>query len=100
MIARFGAGLLALPFGLWLLAAFAAPMGAVALLSVQESSEMFAPLSLVPSGVQYEELLADGFIMRVFFNTLLLGAAVAAACAVLGYPLALWLTRKQREENA
>ncbi|WP_270936649.1 ABC transporter permease subunit [Falsiroseomonas oryzae] len=90
---RTGGGLLALPFGIWLLAAFAAPMGAVALLSVQESSEMFAPLSLVPSGAQYAELFGDPFFMRVFVNTLLLGAAVAACCAVLGYPLALWLTR-------
>ena len=93
MMGRVGSGVLALPFGLWLLAAFAAPMGAVVLLSVQDSSEMFAPLSLVPSGVQYEELFADRFVMRVFGNTLLLGAAVAAASAVLGYPLALWLTR-------
>jgi putative spermidine/putrescine transport system permease protein len=85
--------ILALPFGLWLLLAFAAPMGAVALLSVQASSEMFAPLSLVPSGVQYAELLGDRFYLRVFSNTLLLGAGVAAASAVLGYPLALWLTR-------
>ncbi len=86
-------GLLALPYGLWLLAAFAAPMGAVALLSVQESSEIFAPLSLVPSGVQYAELIGDAFYRRVFFNTLALGAGVALASAVLGYPLALWLTR-------
>jgi putative spermidine/putrescine transport system permease protein len=86
-------GLLALPYGVWLLAAFAAPMGAVALLSVQESSEIFAPLSLVPSGVQYEELLGDAFYLRVILNTLALGAGVAIACAVLGYPLALWLTR-------
>lgn len=87
------AGLLALPYAAWLLLAFAAPMGAVALLSVQESSELFAPLSLVPSGAQYAELLGDAFYRRVFFNTLALGAAVAVACAVLGYPLALWLTR-------
>jgi putative spermidine/putrescine transport system permease protein len=87
------AGLLALPYAVWLLAAFAAPLGAVALLSIQESSEMFAPLSLVPSGAQYGELVGDAFYRRVFLNTLLLGAGVAAACALLGYPLALWLTR-------
>jgi putative spermidine/putrescine transport system permease protein len=90
---RVGSGLLALPYGVWLLAAFAAPMGAVALLSVQGSSEMFAPLSLIPSGAQYGELLGDRFYLRVFLNTLLLGAGVAVASAVLGYPLALWLTR-------
>lgn len=87
------AGLLALPYGLWLLAAFAAPLGAVMLLSVQESSEIFAPLSLIPSAAQYAELWQDRFYRRVFLNTLLLGACVAAACAVLAYPLALWLTR-------
>ncbi len=86
-------GFLALPSAFWLLAAFAAPMGAVALLSIQESSEMFAPLSLIPSGAQYGELVGDAFYRRVFLNTLMLGAGVAAACAVLGYPLALWLTR-------
>lgn len=86
-------GLLALPYGVWLLAAFAAPLGAVALLSLQESSEMFAPLSLVPSAAQYAELTGDAFMRRVFGNTLMLGAGVAVACAILGYPLALWLTR-------
>jgi putative spermidine/putrescine transport system permease protein len=90
---RAGSGLLALPYAVWLLAAFAAPMGAVALLSMQESSEMFAPLSLIPSAAQYEELVGDAFYRRVFTNTLLLGGGVALACAVLGYPLALWLTR-------
>jgi putative spermidine/putrescine transport system permease protein len=92
-LGRAGSGLLALPYGVWLLAAFAAPLGAVALLSVQESAGMFAPISLVPSGEQYAELLTDRFYMRIFVNTLLLGVGVAAACAVLGYPLALWLTR-------
>jgi putative spermidine/putrescine transport system permease protein len=87
------AGWLALPYGLWLLAAFAAPLGAVALLSVQESSEMFAPLSLLPSGAQYGELLGDRFYIRVFLNTLALGACVAVVSAILAYPLALWLTR-------
>jgi putative spermidine/putrescine transport system permease protein len=87
------AGLLALPYAAWLLAAFAAPLGAVALLSVQESSDIFAPLSFVPSGAQYAELVGDPFYRRVFLNTLALGAGVALACAVLGYPLALWLTR-------
>ncbi len=86
-------GWFALPYAFWLLLAFAAPLGAVALLSIQESSEMFAPLSLVPSGAQYGELVGDAFYRRVFANTLLLGAGVALTCAVLGYPLALWLTR-------
>ncbi len=86
-------GLLALPYGFWLLLAFAAPMGAVALLSFQESSELFAPLELIPSGAQYAEITGDAFMRRLFANTMLLGASVAVACAILGYPLALWLTR-------
>jgi hypothetical protein len=63
-------GLFALPYAFWLLLAFAAPLGAVALLSIQESSEMFAPLSLVPSAAQYGELVGDAFYRRVFANTL------------------------------
>jgi len=92
-VTRPASALLALPYGAWLLAAFAAPLGAVLLLSVQESSEIFAPLSIVPSGAQYAELAGDAFMRRLFLNTLLLGAGVATACAILGYPLALWLTR-------
>jgi putative spermidine/putrescine transport system permease protein len=88
-----GAAWLAAPYALWLLAAFAAPLGAVALLSVQESSEIFAPLSLVPSSIQFQEVLGDGFYFRTFWETLALGGGVTLASAVLGYPLALWLTR-------
>ncbi|MDO9498917.1 ABC transporter permease subunit [Falsiroseomonas sp.] len=87
------AGWLAAPYVLWLLAAFAAPLGAVALLSVQESGEIFAPISLWPSAAQYAEILGDSFFLRLLLNTALLGLAVAAASAVLAYPLALWLTR-------
>jgi putative spermidine/putrescine transport system permease protein len=54
---------------------------------------MFAPLSLVPSGAQYAELLGDRFYVRVFLNTIWLGLGVAAASTFLAYPLALWLTR-------
>jgi len=81
------------PYLLWLLAAFAAPLGVVALLSVQDSSEFFAPISLTPSAAQYAEILGDRFYLRTFFNTLLLGAVVTAVSVVLAYPMALWLTR-------
>jgi putative spermidine/putrescine transport system permease protein len=81
----------ALPYLLWLMAAFAAPLGAVAVLSVQESLEPFAPLSWTPSATQYAELLGDAFIRRVLRDTLLLGAGVTLASAILAYPLALWL---------
>jgi putative spermidine/putrescine transport system permease protein len=90
---RAGAGFLAAPYVLWLLAAFAAPLGAVLLLSVQDSGEIFAPLSLVPSATQYQEILGDAFFRRLLLNTTLLGLGVAAAATLLGYPMALWLTR-------
>ena len=82
----------AAPYLLWLAAAFLTPLGVVALLSVQESTEMFAPLSLVPAAAQYAELLGDAFYVRTFVNTLLLAAGVTLATVLLGYPLALWLT--------
>ena len=85
--------LLAAPYVLWLLAAFAAPLGAVALLSVQDSSELFAPLSLAPSASQYAEILGDRFYLRTFLNTLGLGAVVTLVSVALAYPMALWLTR-------
>lgn len=89
-----GAGpLLVTPLGLWLLAAFALPLAIVFLLSIQDSADMFAPLSLVPSGTQFGHLLGDLYYIRVFASTLGLGAAVTAGCAVLGYPVALWLVR-------
>jgi putative spermidine/putrescine transport system permease protein len=90
---RAGAGFLAAPYVLWLLAAFAAPLGAVLLLSVQDSGEIFAPLSLVPSATQYQEILGDAFFRRLLLNTTLLGLGVATAATLLGYPMALWLTR-------
>ena len=85
--------LLASPYLLWLLAAFAAPLSVVALLSVQESSEIFAPLSFTPSAAQYAEILGDRFYLRSFLNTLMLGAVVTGVCVILAYPMALWLTR-------
>ena len=90
---RVAGPLLAAPYFLWLLAAFAAPLGAVALLSVQESSELFAPLSLSPSAVQYMDLATDPFSRRTILRTIALGLGVTLASALLGYPLALWLTR-------
>ncbi|QDJ11575.1 ABC transporter permease protein (plasmid) [Roseomonas mucosa] len=82
----------AAPYLLWLAAAFAAPLGAVLLLSLQEGGDMFAPLSLVPSAAQYAEVLGDSYYLRLFGNTLLLATSVTIASAVLGFPLALWLT--------
>jgi len=93
MFRQGGGPLGALPYTLWLLAAFAAPLGAVLLMSLQDSTEPFAPLSLIPAFTQYGELLGDAFYWRTFLNTLVLGAGVTLASAVLAYPVALWLTR-------
>lgn len=61
-------------------------------MSVQESTEPFAPLGLSPSFVHFREIAEDPFLRRVLLDTVLLGAGVTVACAVLGYPVALWLT--------
>ncbi|WP_376089954.1 ABC transporter permease [Roseomonas sp. CCTCC AB2023176] len=85
--------ILALPYALWLLAAFAAPLAAVALMSVQESQEPFTPLSLLPDTAQYAEIATDPFLLRTLGQTVALGAGVTLASACLAYPVALWLTR-------
>ena len=85
--------MLALPYLAWLCVAFLLPLGAVALLSVQPGGDVFAPLVLTPTGAQYAEVLGDAFLLRTLAQTLALGAGVAAASAVLGYPVALWLAR-------
>lgn len=70
---------LAAPCFLWLMAAFAAPLGAVALLSAQEAGELFAPLSLNSSALQYIGLATDPFSRRAILRTLALGACVTYA---------------------
>lgn len=88
------AALAAAPYAAVLLAAFAAPLGAVLLLGVQEDPSPFAPLvPWPPSPAQYAEVFGDPFLRRTLASTLALGAWVTLACAVLGYPVALWLTR-------
>lgn len=84
---------LAIPATLWLLVAFAAPMGIVFLLALQESPDPFAPISLVPSLAQFRALLLDAYYLGVVAETILLGLGVMAAAALLGYPLALFLAR-------
>lgn len=85
--------ILALPYVLWLLAAFAAPLAAVALMSVQESPEPFAPLSFIPAPDQYLEILGDGFLLRTIADTVAMGGLVTIVSAFLAYPVALWLSR-------
>jgi putative spermidine/putrescine transport system permease protein len=84
---------LAVPATLWLVVAFAAPMAIVLLLALQESPDPFAPISLVPSFVQFQALLGDTYYLGIVAETILLGLCVMAAAALLGYPLALFLAR-------
>jgi len=90
-----GAGALLLgPIGAWMMAAFALPLAVVALLSLQPASDdVFAPLTLVPSGDQFAAVLLDAYTLAVLRDTVLLGIAVTAASVVLAYPVALWLVR-------
>jgi len=83
--------LLSIPATAWLAVAFAAPMAVVALLSVQESPDPFAPVSLVPSLVQFAAILGDPYFLRIIAETIALGLGVTAGAVVLGYPLAIWL---------
>ncbi|MCQ4162684.1 ABC transporter permease subunit [Roseomonas sp. GC11] len=83
----------AIPYLLWLAAAFAAPLATVLLLALQEGGDVFTPLSLSPSAAQFTEILGDGYYRRVMADTLLMAAGVTLAAALLGYPLALWLVR-------
>jgi putative spermidine/putrescine transport system permease protein len=85
--------LLASPITLWLLVTFAAPFGAVTLLSLHDFPDPFGPILQPPALTQFRTILGDAFYIRVIVETLLLGAAVTALTVLLGYPLALWLTR-------
>lgn len=85
--------LLLLPVATWLLIAFAAPIGTVLLLSLQPTGGAFAPLVLSPTTEQFGILFGDGYYRRMILETAGLALTVTLACAVLGYPLALWLAR-------
>lgn len=93
MLARWKGQILAAPVTLWLLAAFAAPLAVVVLLSLHEYADPFGPLLLPPSLAQFQLVLGDGFYVNVLVETLLLGAGVTLLSAILGFPLALWLVR-------
>ncbi|WP_342364024.1 ABC transporter permease subunit [Terrarubrum flagellatum] len=85
--------LLAAPATLWLLGAFAAPLLAVVLLALHEDADPFGPLWQAPSAAQFLTIASDPFYLRLVGETLALGAGVTLLSALLGYPLALWLTR-------
>jgi putative spermidine/putrescine transport system permease protein len=84
---------LAAPATLWLLVAFAAPLGVVLLLSVQPGSDPFVPLALSPSIEQFAAIFADAFYSSVLLKTTLLALGVSVVTTLLGYPFALWILR-------
>lgn len=82
---------LAAPATLWLLAAFAAPLGVVVLLSLQPGSDPFVKLALSPSAEQFGAIFADPFYLSVLLKTTLLAVGVCIVTTLLGYPFALWI---------
>ena len=75
---------LAAPLGLFLLAFYAYPVGAMLARSVHPSGWSLAP---------YQALLSGGVFWRVMGVTLEIGATVTGACLLLALPLAYWLAR-------
>lgn len=84
---------LSLPVTVWLLIAFAAPLGVVVLLSLHEFPSPFAAVMQPPSLVHFARILSDPFYLSVIAETVGLSLAVTFVSAVLGYPLAYWLAR-------
>jgi putative spermidine/putrescine transport system permease protein len=85
--------LLAAPVTLWLLATFAAPFAVVAALSLHDQPDPFGPILQPPTLTQFRMILGDAYYLGVIGETLLLGAGVTLLTAILGFPLAMWLTR-------
>jgi ABC-type spermidine/putrescine transport system permease subunit I len=81
---RRGPALLVLPGFLLLAGFFVLPVGALVATSFGDRAGAF---------VHYQRILAQPVYLRVVLRTLLLGAETAAACLVLGYPLAYQLSR-------
>ena len=90
---RFSTALLLAPLTGWLLIAFLAPLGTVLLLSLQSNTSIFAPISLVPSLVQFAAILPDPYYVGILLGTVWIGVRVALISAVFGFPVALWLAR-------
>lgn len=89
---RLGLLLLA-PLTLWLATTFAIPMGTVGLLSVQANTSIFAPLSLDVTAQHLLTVLTDPYYLEVLAGTLWIGVQVTLWSALLGVPIALWLSR-------
>lgn len=88
---RMTAALLLMPMGLWLALGFSAPMLTVLLLSLQNDTGIFAPISFIPSASQFVEVLTDFYYLEMLAKTLWTGLATALLSAILGLPVAMWL---------
>ena len=77
--------------GAWLALGFAAPILTVLLLSLQQDTGIFAPISWVPSFAQFGLVLTDPYFLRIIGLTIWTGAATAILSALCGVPMALWL---------
>ena len=85
--------LLAAPLSLWLVVAFALPLGTVLLLALHEVADPFGRLLQPPSLAQFSLVFSDSFYYKVVLETLALAAGVTALTVLLGYPLAVWLVK-------
>lgn len=83
--------LLAAPLSLWLVVAFALPLGTVLLLALHEVADPFGQLLQPLSLAQFSLLFSDSFYYKVVLETLALAAGVTALTVLLGFPLAVWL---------
>lgn len=77
------------PILLFLLVFFVGPLLVNAERSLVSTAGEFLGLT------QYGRILGDGYYLRVILDTLLLGAVVTVACALLGYPLGYAVARSR-----
>ncbi len=82
-----------IPITIWMGAAFAMPLGAVVLLSLQEDTGIFAALSPIPSSARFEEVLLDPYFLGVLWTSVRIGLLVMLGSVLVGLPVAAWLAR-------
>ncbi len=84
------------PVWAWLLLFVAAPVVIVALLSFSTSIAgipPFSPLGRNPDPANYQVLTEDAFYLDAAFKSLLVAGVSSALCLLIGYPMALAITR-------
>jgi spermidine/putrescine transport system permease protein len=85
------------PAWLWLAALFAAPFAIVLAFSLLTRGS-YGGLDL-PWTLESYERLADPLYLRVFVRSFWMAALATATCLVLGFPLALFISRAGRRKN-